>query len=78
MRQKTLQLVVTFKTVNAAMAMEKYCIDNHIPGKIIPVPREISSGCGMAWSTSLERRKDIEMAVKKAGIKINGIYELEI
>ena len=49
MRKKELKLVVTFHTTTDAMAMEKACKEAGAPGRLIPVPREISAGCGLSW-----------------------------
>ena len=54
MREKTRKLIVTFHTTTAAMAMEKACHANGTPGRLIPVPREITAGCGMSWSAPPE------------------------
>ena len=48
MRKKELKLVVTFHTTADAMAMEKACRELDVPGRLIPVPGEISAGCGLA------------------------------
>ena len=48
MRKKELKLVVTFHTTADAMAMEKACKEKETEGRLIPVPREISAGCGLA------------------------------
>ena len=29
--------------------LEKYCLKNNIDGRLIPLPKEISAGCGLAW-----------------------------
>ena len=44
MRKKELKLVVTFHTTADAMAMEKACKAEEVPGRLIPVPRVISAG----------------------------------
>lgn len=49
MREKKNYRVFTFQTTTDAMTMEKMCVRNRIPGRIIPVPREISAACGLAW-----------------------------
>ena len=49
MRKKELKLVLTFHTTADAMAMEKACKEQNAPGRLIPVPRAISAGCGLAW-----------------------------
>jgi len=76
MRAKTLKLIVTFHTTTAAMAMEKACMENGTPGRLIPVPREITAGCGMSWSTQVEARKAVEETAEKYGIETAGYYEL--
>ena len=32
-----------------AMEWEKQCLARRVPGRLIPLPREISAGCGLAW-----------------------------
>lgn len=34
---------------SAVMELEAFCKQNGIPGRLIPVPRELSAGCGIAW-----------------------------
>jgi hypothetical protein len=31
------------------MAMEQFCAAQSVGGRLIPVPRELSAGCGLAW-----------------------------
>ena len=50
MRPKELRIIVTFETTTAAMAFEseaKKC--GRSGGRLIPVPREITSGCGLSF-----------------------------
>lgn len=75
MRKKELKLVVTFHTTADAMAMEKACKENNVPGRIIPVPRAISAGCGLSWCADLSDREEIVSMMKKAGIEEEEIYE---
>ena len=49
MRQKENKVIVTFHTTAEAIAMEKACLNGGIPGRLIPVPRQISSGCVLAY-----------------------------
>lgn len=75
MIKKELKLVVTFHTTADAMAMEKACKENHVPGRLIPVPRSISAGCGLSWCTNLEDREEIVNMMRKAQIEQEEIYE---
>ena len=49
MRAKRPYIVLSFRTTVEAMAWEKHCENGHIPGRLIPLPRELSAGCGLAW-----------------------------
>lgn len=69
MRKKELKLVVTFHTTADAMAMEKACKENNTPGRIIPVPRAISAGCGLSWCAALDEREEIVAMMEKVGIE---------
>ena len=49
MRAKRPYIVLSFGSTVAAMAWEKHCTEKTIPGRLIPLPRELSAGCGLAW-----------------------------
>lgn len=75
MRKKELKLVVTFHTTADAMAMEKACKEQNVPGRIIPVPRAISAGCGLAWCAELSDRELIAEMMKQSGIEEEEMHE---
>ena len=74
MRKKEMKLVITFHTTADAMALEKYCRDNGLPGRLIPVPRTISAGCGMAWCTDEEMEDVFSRLLNEHTISSDGIY----
>ena len=74
MRKKELKLVVTFHTTADAMAMEKACKEQNVPGRIIPVPRAISAGCGLSWCADLEDREQIVSMMKETGIEEESMH----
>ena len=76
MREKRLYLVITFHTTSAAMAMESLCIEQGLPGRLIPVPREITAGCGMSFRAEVEQEQELLAAAKDAGIQVDGAYKL--
>ena len=75
MRKKELRLVITFHTTADAMAMEKACKELNSPGRLIPVPRAISAGCGLAWCAELENREQLIAVMQKVGIEEEEIHE---
>lgn len=54
MRVKKNYMVITFSSTSKAMAMEKFCGEHGLSGRLIPVPQEISAGCGLAWRVAAE------------------------
>ena len=76
MRQKELRLVVAFHTTDCAMATEKRCRAAGLAGKLITVPRSITSDCGLAWSAPPEVREPLEELLRTAQIETSGMYEL--
>ena len=78
MREKKLWLIITFHTTTAAMAMESLCTEKGLPGRLIPVPREITAGGGMSWRAPVENKKELIEAAEQAGIATDGAYEIVI
>ena len=78
MLQKKLCLVVTFEATAAAMAAEKYCLEKGVPGRLIPVPREITAGCGLAWKAEVGQEEAVTAALEAAGIAYSGVHRVII
>ena len=49
MRKKKQYIVLSFASTARAMGWEKECAARGIPGRIIPLPGEITAGCGLGW-----------------------------
>ncbi len=77
-RVKSEKVIVTFPTTTQAMKMEKAARACGAPGRLIPVPREISAGCGMAWSAEAESKEAIKRLIADAGIEAEGIFVLMV
>ena len=69
-------LLITFAATTAAMAMERLCREQALPGRLIPVPREITADCGMAWRCEPSLRQQVVPLADPN--EVMGIYELEI
>lgn len=78
MLQKKLCLVVTFDATAAAMAAEKYCLERGVPGRLIPVPREITAGCGLAWKAEVDQEEAVTAALEAADIAYSGVHRVVI
>lgn len=68
MRKKAPNLVVTFATTTQSMAAEKFSMEHNLPGRLIPVPREITAGCGLAWKAPPECQEELLAAWKDGGL----------
>lgn len=71
-------LVVTFPTTAAAMACEQLCGEQGLPGRMIPVPGEISAGCGLAWKAEPQDRDVLAGALDAAGVVVEGMDVIEM
>ena len=76
MREKQQRLVVAFHTTADAMAAERLCHQHGLEGRLISVPRCITSDCGIAWSAPPELRQTLESSLDAAGIEAAGFYQL--
>ena len=76
MRKKQERFVVTFATTTGAMAMEQACRSAGLPGRLIPVPRSITAGCGMCWSAPPSAREELEALVVREKLDVDGLYNI--
>ena len=80
MRKKELKLVITFHTTADAMGMEQLCRKKNLPGRLIPVPRCLSAGCGLAWCADPgpDTEELLRNAADREGIDPEGFYQVMV
>jgi len=71
-------IVLSFSRTTDAMAVEKYCTEKKLPGRLIPIPREITAGCGLAWKAAPEDEAILVSGLSEAGLEWSGLYHLEL
>lgn len=71
-------LVLTFPTTAAAMACEELCGRAGLPGRMIPVPGQISAGCGLAWKAAPQDQDALVSALAEADIAVEGADVIEM
>ena len=76
MREKTRKLVITFHTTAAAMAMETLCRQQGLPGRLIPVPRELTADCGLAWCAPTDAAPALRALADSRNLEYEGWQEL--
>lgn len=69
-------LLITFYTTAAAMKTEKLCAKAGSPGKLVPVPRSITSDCGIAWRAELTEKERLTELLKE--VETAGFHEAEM
>ena len=62
-------LFVTFYTTAEAIATEEACKSRNIEGKLVPVPRVLSAGCGISWKGNSKDKDITEQALKEDDIE---------
>ena len=67
MRVRKTYIVLSFRTTLQAMEWEKQCLAARVPGRLIPLPREISAGCGLAWRMLSEEFEQWQHRLDAAG-----------
>ena len=78
MRKRERRLIVAFHTTHDAMAFEDYCHSRGAEGRLIPLPREISAGCGLAWSAPPGDGAGWRAMLREAGIAPEHVKEMEV
>ena len=75
MIQRVMRLVITFYTTTDAMAMEHTCKCAGADGRLIPVPRSITAGCGLAWCAKVESRAALEELMRTGNIRHQEMHQ---
>ena len=78
MRQRKPALVITFDTTSQAMAAEALLQNGGLPGRMIPIPSQITAGCGLAWKAEPEQRDALCGALERADIRYSACRVLEM
>ena len=78
MLRKQLRLIAAFHTTHDAMAFEDFCHAAGAEGRLIPLPRAISAGCGLAWSAPPDDEAGLVALLHAAGIEPQHVRRMEI
>jgi len=68
--------VVLFQSVSQAMKAEKVLKKAGIIHKLIPVPRHISSDCGVCLRFSSENQEEVKAELQNSAVPFNKIQPL--
>lgn len=68
--------VVLFGTASAAFAAEKALLRAGLSGALVPVPRQLSSECGIAMRFDWEQVAEVSRVLEAAQVATAGIQRL--
>lgn len=71
-------LVITFDTTSQALAFERACRQAQAPGRLSPIPTQVSAGCGYAWRAGLGDRDAVLAAAHDAGCSYAAVHEVAL
>ena len=74
MRKKIASFVVTFQTTTAALAWEDAAKQKGLSGRLIPIPQQISAGCGLAWKMAAAEKETAKTFLQT--LAYDNVYEL--
>jgi diphthamide biosynthesis methyltransferase len=66
--------VILFASTHFAIRAEKLAKEKGFAVKLIPVPRHLSSDCGVCLRFSWEQKKEIEEILNLAGVRMESIH----
>lgn len=69
-------LIITFSDTTTAIYMERVCKEDGMDGRMIPLPREISAGCGLSWATVEKDRNRWATYLKEKNIECEAMVEV--
>jgi hypothetical protein len=64
------KVVAVFESTRAAISAERLCTAGSISCQVIPVPRDISSDCGIALEIGEGDREAVEEIFRKEKLKV--------
>ena len=78
MRRKRPFAVIAFASTEQALAAEAMFTQSGLPGRMIPIPSQISAGCGLAWKAEPEQEQPLLDALTRSGVgfETHAIVEL--
>ncbi len=68
--------VFTFPSSHHALRAERICKEAALPAFLVPLPREISSDCGVSLILPVEMGQKCDDLLKRFGVPVEGSYPL--
>ncbi|MFQ5645863.1 MAG: DUF3343 domain-containing protein [bacterium] len=69
--------VATFNATHYALRAEKLLKKEKLGAKLVPVPRQVSSNCGLALEFDCSRKDFVNELFKNKNVTIHGIFDMD-
>lgn len=63
-----------FKSTSHVMRAEKLLAATDIKGRLVPVPRSLSSQCGVCIRTTQSAADEARRIIEEGGVKVEGVH----
>lgn len=77
MHAKKPTLFFGFSSTASAMEAERVCTAEKAPGRLVPIPRQITAGCGLAWMAEPEDEAFLRAFFAARGLAWDGCTVME-
>lgn len=77
-RRKVKTAVASFHTTTDALAFKQAAAGEGLCGRLAPIPRQLSAGCGMAWLEPEAAAELLDSLVQRSGIELEQAVVLEL
>lgn len=69
-------IIFAFDSTHAAILSEKVLKENNLNGRLIPLPPEVSAGCGLSLRIDEKDRDIVSEKLSENNVGIDGVFEL--
>ncbi|HHW91907.1 MAG TPA: DUF3343 domain-containing protein [Firmicutes bacterium] len=66
--------LLTFASTHAALRSEKVLRQEQVPFLLVPIPREISAGCGLVLRVRCNQVQKVQEILAAIGVTPGGVY----
>ena len=70
------RVLMLFPTTHDVIKAERVCLKLGITVQVVPVPRSVSSECGMALEVTARNRNKVSAAITEAGVSVTQVIEV--
>jgi hypothetical protein len=72
-----MRVVISFHGTTEAMAWESACKKEGLPGRLIPLPVQISAECGLAWLIRPQEKEYLLSRAAELNLNYQNVVELD-